>query len=177
MLTLKGVFKGKGQVQPGFGRGFALGLGMLLLILGGALGFRSVYDMGKAGTTVGAAAAAANVPEQLSRSFEAVAKEVGGAVVNINTEQIIHNAAAGMEDPFRQFFGGQNPFGFNFGQMPRDLKQKSLGSGFLVDSNGYILTNNHVVENASSIKVKLDNGRVLDAKVVGTDPQTDIAVL
>ncbi len=164
-------------MQPGFGRGFALGLAMVLVILGGALGFRTAYDMGASSATTTAAIASVNAPEQLSRGFEAVAKEVQGAVVNINTEQIIHNAAAGMEDPFREFFGGQDPFGFNFRQMPRDLKQKSLGSGFLVDSSGYILTNNHVVENASSIKVKLDNGRVVDAKVVGTDPQTDIAVL
>jgi len=177
MFTLKKVFKGKGLMQPGFGRGFALGLAMVLVILGGALGFRTAYDMGASSATTAAAIASANAPEQLSLGFEAVAKEVHGAVVNISTEQIIHNAAAGMEDPFREFFGGQDPFGFNFRQMPRDLKQKSLGSGFLVDPSGYILTNNHVVENASSITVKLDNGRELVAKVVGTDPQTDIAVL
>lgn len=163
--------------QLGFGHGFALGLAMLLLILGGAMGFKAAYDMGASSTVPGPAVEKANNPVELSKGFEAVAKEVEGAVVNINTEQIIHNAAGNMEDPFGRFFGGQDPFGSFFRQMPRDLKQKSLGSGFLVDPNGYILTNNHVVDHASSIKVKLADNRILDAKVVGTDAQTDIAVL
>jgi serine protease Do len=161
--------------QPGFGRGFAVGLAMLVVLLGGAVGFRAAYEMGASDAVSGAAVASANSPEALSRGFEAVAKRVEGAVVNINTEQIIHNAA--MDDPFRRFFSGRDPFGFFDRQMPRDLKQRSLGSGFLVDADGYILTNSHVVDKASSIKVKLADGKVLDAKVVGTDPQTDIAVL
>ena len=177
MFTVRKIFQGKKIVQPGFGRGFGLGLAMVLLILGGALGFRAAYEMGASSSASGAAVTSANNPVELSKGFEGVAKEVEGAVVNINTEQIIHNASSAMSDPFQQFFGGQDPFGFFNRQMPRDLKQKSLGSGFVVDSNGYILTNHHVVEHASSIKVKLDDGRVLGAKVVGTDPQTDIAVL
>jgi serine protease Do len=176
MFTPRKLFKGK-IVQPGFSRGFALGLAMLLLVLGSALAFRAAYDMGASSPTSAAAVERANAPEQLGKGFAAVAKEVEPAVVNINTEQIIHNAQAPMQDPFRQFFGGQDPFGFFFGQMPRDLRQKSLGSGFVVAPDGYILTNNHVVENASSIKVKLDDGRVLNAKVVGTDPDSDLAVV
>jgi serine protease Do len=163
--------------RAGFGRGFALGLAMLLLILGGAMGFKAAYDMGASSAASGAVVAKANSPTELSRGFEAVANEVEGAVVNINTEQIIHKAGGAMEDPFGQFFGGQDPFGSFFRQMPRDMKQKSLGSGFLVDPSGYILTNNHVVDHASSIKVKLADNRIIDAKVVGTDAQTDIAVL
>jgi serine protease Do len=177
MLTLKKIFHRDVMVQPGFGRGLSLGLALMLLILGSALGFRTAAEIGASGLTAGAAVAGINSPAELSKGFEGVAKEVQGAVVNINTEQIIHNAMAPLEDPFRNFFGGQDPFAPFTRQMPRDLKQKSLGSGFLVDPSGYILTNNHVVEHASSIKVKLDDGRVMDAKVVGTDPQTDIAVL
>jgi len=165
---MKEILRRNGIAQPGFGKGFALGLAMLLLVLGGALGFRAAYDMGE-----GAGIASANAPAQLSKSFESVAKEVEAAVVNINTEQIIHTSAGSMG----QFLGGQDPFGGFFGRVPRDMKQKSLGSGFVVDPSGYILTNNHVVEHASSIKAKLDDGRVLDAQVIGTDPQTDLAVL
>jgi serine protease Do len=169
--SMKGAFR-----QPGFRTGFAIGLGMLLLIIGGALGFNSTFGT----RTPGKVSASLPVEQpQIAApgAFSTVAKEVEPAVVNINTEQIIHNAAMPDQDPFRQFFGENNPFWFPFREMPRDLKQKSLGSGFIVDSQGYILTNNHVVENASKIRVKLDDGQMMDAQVVGTDPQTDLAVL
>ncbi len=181
MFGLKKPSHGKSFSEPGFARGFALGLAMLFLVLGGARGCRAVYDMGAASvtpttTSTGAAVERANSPSELSRGFESVAKEVEPAVVNINTTQIIHNAVSS-SDPFSQFFGGQDPFSFFYRQMPRDQKERSLGSGFLVDPNGYILTNNHVVEHASSIQVKLSDDRVLDAKVVGADPESDLAVV
>jgi len=177
-FNLKKRFQGKRWMEPGFHRGFALGLAMLVLVVvGGAVGFHASNKRETASSVPVMAVAEANSPEMLSRGFEAVAQKVEGAVVNINTEQVIHNAAAQMQDPFRQFFGGQDPFGSFFKQMPRDFKQRSLGSGFFVDPGGYILTNNHVVDGASSIKVKLADGKVLDARVVGTDSQTDIAVL
>ena len=78
-----------------------------------------------------------------------------------------------MSDPFfRQFFGGN-------GRMPkpRDRKEGSLGSGVIINSEGYILTNNHVVDKASEVKVMLLDKREYTAKIVGTDPQTDVAVL
>jgi serine protease Do len=165
------------KMQPGFARGFAMGLGMLLLVLGGALGFHATMRNDSAAPAAATARASTESPATLSRSFEEVAKGVEPAVVNINTEQIIHNAATQIPDPFRDFFGDNSPFGSFFNNAPRDLKQRSLGSGFLIDPNGYILTNNHVVQNASKIRVKLSDGRMMDAKVVGTDPQTDLAVL
>src|SRR5438067_1779436 len=77
-------------------------------------------------------------------------------------------------DPFfRQFFG--NDFK-DQNQAPREKREHSLGSGVIVGSDGHILTNNHVVEGASEITVSLSDKRELKARVVGTDPKTDIAV-
>jgi serine protease Do len=107
----------------------------------------------------------------------AVAKEDLPAVVNISTTQVVQNPMAqggqGMNpgDPFQQFFQQY------FGNMPRTLRQHSLGSGFIIRSDGYIVTNNHVVDHATEIKVKLSDGREFVAKVVGRDPKTDIALL
>ena len=83
----------------------------------------------------------------------------------------------GPVNPFRDFFG-EDFFDKFFGNSPRrELKQKSLGSGFVIDREGYILTNNHVVEKASSIKVKLSDEKEYDAKIIGRDPKTDIALI
>jgi Do/DeqQ family serine protease len=77
-----------------------------------------------------------------------------------------------MEDPFfRQFFGDRNL------QQPPAQPRQGLGSGVIIDANGYILTNHHVIDGAEQIKVDLNDGRSLDAQVVGTDPPSDLAVL
>lgn len=75
-------------------------------------------------------------------------------------------------DPFFQFFFGQP-----YGQQPRSQEQKGSGSGVIIRSDGYIVTNNHVVESASKVEVKLNNNKVYTATVVGTDPATDVALL
>src|SRR5260221_10809903 len=83
-------------------------------------------------------------------------------------------------DPFfRQFFGpdGQDFNNRQRNQNPRSQREDSLGSGVIVSPDGYILTNNHVVEGATDVRVTLSNKRQLQAKVVGADPKTDIAVL
>jgi serine protease DegS len=75
------------------------------------------------------------------------------------------------DDPvFKRFFGNQT-------DRPRVKRENSLGSGVIVDDNGYVLTNNHVIQGASEIQVVLDDGRSLPARIVGSDPETDIAVL
>jgi serine protease Do len=109
-------------------------------------------------------------------SFASMIKRVSPSVVNIYTTKTIKQAPAVsplFDDPFfRQFFGAP------FESIPRERREQALGSGVIVSEDGYLLTNNHVVENADEIKVALaDDKTVYDAKLIGTDPQTDIAVL
>jgi serine protease Do len=79
-----------------------------------------------------------------------------------------------MDPFFRQFFGDEGSGRFN---VPKDHREKSLGSGVIVSPEGYVLTNNHVVDHATEITVTLRDKREMKAQVVGTDPRTDIAVL
>jgi serine protease Do len=115
---------------------------------------------------------------QLERaSYSDIVKRVAPSVVKITTEtkarrvRLDGNESPGMDDPrFRQFFGGRMP------EMQAPA-QSGLGSGVIISSDGYIATNNHVVEGADQLTVTLDDGRELTAKVIGRDPLTDIAVI
>ena len=142
-------------------------------------------------------------PKTLSNGFSTIVKQVGPAVVNINTETIAKKAAApktrrggktdpngegpnqgDMQDFFNKFFGGQGGGGGDEDDDGAGGERQALGSGFIVDSRGYIITNNHVVDKADKIYVKLagdpDDGQRLQgrpATVIGVDPETDIAVI
>ena len=119
----------------------------------------------------------------LPRSFADLAEKVGPAVVNISTTSTVTVPG----DPFHQFFGhgqeGENDqfndfFKHFFKETPdRKMKQQSLGSGFITSKDGYIITNNHVVDKAEEIKVKLSDGREFKAKVIGRDEKTDLALI
>jgi serine protease Do len=135
-------------------------------------------------------------PKQLSNAFSQIAKELGPCVVNINTESTIKNphrrrggqqgqapdddengggGNGGMDDFFNRFFGGQGG-----PQGDAAIRERSLGSGVIVDSKGYIVTNRHVVEKADRIRVRLQDdppGVQHDAKVIGEDQETDLAVI
>ena len=131
----------------------------------------------------GAALKATDAPIMVPGNFTELAENVRDGVVNI---QAVKNGKGGGR-VFRHFFGNphgrQHPFEDFFGpgpggENPSDgFQQKSLGSGFIIDREGYIVTNNHVVENADEIKVKLANGKEFDAKVIGRDPKTDLALI
>jgi serine protease Do len=108
-------------------------------------------------------------------TFRRIAKESNPGVVNIYTTQIIKQRYWDPFEEFRKFFGDE----FFAPQFPREreFKTQSLGSGLIVDEGGYILTNNHVVENADDVRVTLYDETSYKAKVVGKDPRTDIALL
>lgn len=102
------------------------------------------------------------------------------SVVNIASTKNVHveqNLSPFFSDPFFRRFFGQGPAPFDSPQMAPEQRQRSLGSGVIVSTAGIILTNNHVVEKADEITVTLSDGRELEAKVVGTDPKSDLAVI
>ncbi|MGW8324161.1 MAG: DegQ family serine endoprotease [Desulfobacterales bacterium] len=118
----------------------------------------------------------------IPESFSKLAETVSPAVVNISTVKTIkgggpvfrhfHQNPWGDQDPFKDFFDK-----FFGNEQQREFKQRSLGSGFIIDKDGYIVTNNHVIADADEIKVKLNSGKEYDAKIIGRDPSTDIALI
>ncbi len=100
------------------------------------------------------------------------------AVVGVDVTQRIELSQRSSYDPFLEFFGiPQQQRGGQQQQQPRYREQKGGGSGVIISEDGYIVTNNHVVDGASKVRVKLYDGGTFDAEVVGTDPTTDIALL
>ncbi len=120
------------------------------------------------------------LPGGSGQTFVDIAKAVKPAVVNIyatkNTGRGEGPHATPFDDPFfRRFFGDE--FFRKFEQQPKDRKERGLGSGVIVESNGLIITNNHVVGKADEIRVTLSDKREFKAKLIGNDPKTDIAVV
>ncbi len=115
-------------------------------------------------------------------TFSDLAEKVRPGVVNLQVVKKVKNVGLGFPN-FPGFpFGDKNPFGNFFGpspqgNQPRNFEQRGIGSGFIISRDGYILTNNHVVEGADQIQVKLSNGQEYKGKVVGRDPKTDLALL
>ena len=121
---------------------------------------------------------ASTVPE----SFSQLAEKASPAVVNIRTVKTSKEGGRVYRDFYRGPFKNDDPmkdfFDRFFEQDPhREYKQRSLGSGFIIDKQGFIVTNNHVVENADQITVQLNNGKEFDADIIGRDPNTDIALI
>ena len=152
---------------------------IVVLVIGGVLGWVIPAWAGITSTAntvpvyVSGAAPAVGPPN--SMGFAAVVKNVLPAVVNISSSRLVkpqqNQLNPFFNNPFfQQFFGGQMP-------QARPQREEALGSGIIVTHDGYILTNNHVVAKGTDIKVFLPNKQQYPAKVVGTDPKTDIAVL
>src|SRR5215203_752732 len=111
-------------------------------------------------------------PAELRMSYAPVVQKAAPSVVNVYAARIVENRNPFMEDPFfRRFFGG------GAGGMPREQVQRALGSGVIVDTGGLIMTNNHVIEGASEVKVALADKREFEAEVLLKDARTDLAVL
>lgn len=158
-------------------------LGVLLLLLAFSLGacnrgnsqgvhFASTSDPGVNNAPINNGAPGnSSVPVT---SYADIVSRVSPAVITIHSEMRVRapQQYPFMDDPmFRQFFGDRVPQ-----QMP-EQRRSGLGSGVIVSTDGYILTNHHVIDGAEQIKVDLNDNRTLDAKVVGSDPLSDLAVL
>ncbi len=117
----------------------------------------------------------AAVAQQAPESFAPLVKAERATVVNISTRQVVKVRPASpfgdpqMDEFFYRFFGGQMP--------QREQVRQSLGSGFVISTDGYILTNNHVVDKAKDIKVAFTDGKVLEAKLVGKSAEIDVALI
>ena len=158
--------------------GILLTLAMLVLVLGACnrgnpqgVRFASTSDPGVNNAPINNGAPGSAAPVG---SYADVVSRVSPAVITIHSEMRVRAAQQYpfMDDPmFRQFFGDRVPQ-----QLP-EQRRSGLGSGVIISTDGYILTNHHVVDGAEQIKVDLNDNRTLDAKVVGSDPPSDLAVL
>lgn len=127
----------------------------------------ATVEIQKSGTTVLSGSGPVSYADAVDRAAP--------AVVNINTAKVVTvRQHPFFEDPFfRQFFGDQ----LNNLIRPKKQVQTSLGSGVIMSKNGFLLTNHHVIKDADTIQVSLRDGRIAPAKVVGSDPETDLAIL
>ncbi len=148
------------------------------LLVGFLLGSVSFYYLGKfTGKQVNVPYTfTPNVPRQIletGRAFSDIVNSVSPAVVNISTTKTIkRDMGQFFDDPFFDFFDPFREF-----SVPKKWKERSLGSGVLVSSDGYIITNNHVVEKADEIRVTLLDKRTFKGIIIGADPKTDIAIV
>jgi len=155
-----------------------IGITVFFLLVGILIGGVSFYFLEKAtGTHKGYTSySTPNVPRQIidtSKAFSEIAGSLSPSVVNISTTKVMkRDAGPSLEDPF---FDLLNPFR-NF-KMPKKWKEQSLGSGVIVSTDGYLITNNHVVEQADEIRVTLFDKRSFKAKLIGADTKTDIAIV
>ena len=166
---------------------------LLSLLVAGAL-VASGYGIAKAlkpcekeaalppcGTAPASTAINADTP-LVPANFSDLAEKVRPGVVNIQVVKKVKNIGFAPHEFFGSPFGEKNPFGdffgpFSEGNPPRGFQQQGVGSGFVMSEDGYIVTNNHVIENSDKIKVKFASGKEFTAKVIGRDHKTDLALI
>ena len=135
------------------------------------------------GSSFQIAGAAKNAPPRMiPENFSMLAKDVSPAVVHIRVEKTLKGAGPQLHQfenhPFDKNEHYKDFFDHFFGDKgPQEYNQKGLGTGFIIDKDGYIVTNNHVVQGADKIKVVLKDKKEFDAQIVGRDPQTDLALI
>lgn len=154
-----------------------IAVGISVLLIGFLLGGVSFYFLGKiTDQQKGYVSLAPHVPRQIaesSKAFSEIASSLSPSVVNISTTKVIKRELMPFpEDPFSEFFSPFRDF-----KMPKKWKEQSLGSGVIVSPDGYIITNNHVIEQADEIRVTLFDKRSFKAKVIGADNKTDVAIV
>ena len=154
-----------------------------LLMVGALIGFGYQLSTGARNSTPSNSTLVkeSDIP-MIPANFSELAEKVRPGVANIQVEKKAKNVEFGFHHFFGNPFGQRNPFEdffgpFSEGNPPRGFEQRGVGSGFVMTQEGYILTNNHVVEDADQIKVKFANGREYDGKVIGRDPKTDLALV
>ena len=145
-------------------------VGVLCLVLSG-ISYLNHRQLGRFALASGGGLDGADIEmlERQNKAYERIAESVTPAVVSIQSTSVVkvQQSPFSMDPLFRQFFGDMIPQ-FN---IPRQYREHALGSGVIVSPEGYLLTNNHVIRNASSIDVLLSDKRNFKAKVVGADPQ------
>jgi len=144
---------------------FFVGIFITILISGFVFGLHPTPATAKAGA------------QGYPWSFSELIKKVSPSVVNIIALKVIRTpdqgtSPLGSEDPMRDFF--ERYFG---GPMPKEFRQHALGTGFIIDKEGFILTNNHVVEKTEELKVRLSDEKEYTAQIIGRDPKTDLALV
>jgi serine protease Do len=165
---------------------------LVALVAMAAIGSAAMFNFTKSATAAAAPAPAAAPLDDnsvgalltLDRAMETLAARVTPAVVNVTvaSKPNPQENAEGVPD-MQQFFGPGNPFGrqfghqFSFPSQPQNRMEHGLGSGVIISPDGYIVTNNHVIDGAVDIRVTMSDQEVLPAKLVGADPLTDLAVI